>query len=351
MNRLIYFATNGLGECICQSPAIRQLAKDNDVLVVAPPNIVPYFCSIPSVKEVMDRTTVKFRDYGDGSFSCDPDLMNIGHGWTSPHYNEWVDIKERFTRKGSGQSDYVTGYCNAILGPQATKEMKEQDFFLEAPEVEPITKAPDVVLFQGSLERLRRLPDEYLVKLYSKLRGRGFTVSLFTATGNRGGEDDFKCIANHIGNAKLVITPDSGPFHLSLALKTKTLFLPTREHWSYSYHPVYQGIVYTWMKQKGMSCDQSCRGRVLHKQLPQNYPVNMACWGKTCDGFKWTDDDVMDVANYATSILDGKLVDKALFYPNLLDEESSPSEGPRLEPSLALSHNIDNSTPALATPV
>lgn len=350
MNRLIYFATNGLGECICQSPALRQLAKTNTLIVVAPDNIVPYFCDLSFVKEVVPRSTVNFKENWDGSFSCDSGLMDIGNSWTSPHYYKWDEVGEN-PQIQVGGGDYVTAYCKAILGKEYVEGMREPEFFLEQPEAEEMSKPPDITLFQGSTERLRRLPEEYLVKIYSGLRRRGFKVNLFTAIGNSAGEQDFKVMANCIANSSLVITPDSGPFHLSLAMKKKTLFMPTREHWSVSFHPVYEPIVYTWMKREGLDCDQKCRGRTHYDYIPYNYPLSLNCWGGTCSGFKLNDDDVAEIVNYATSILDGKPVDKARFYPIQLNEGPLLEEGPQQEPSLASSHSTGSSTQALATPV
>lgn len=362
--KLTYFASNGLGENLCQTPIVRYLAKGREVTVVCPDNCEVLFRNLSHIKDVITWSKAGFKEYGDGSFHT-KNLSADGE-WTSSHYNFW-NGEGKIQHKDHNCGDYISSYFSVILGKQVLESLTCNDVVMDPPlQDRSVGHSIDVSIFEGSTEPTRHLSSEYGMKLYSLLRKRGLEVSYFTAGGR--GEESFIRVNKAIQRSKLVVSPDSGPLHLALAHGVNVLALTTRELAENIINPVYYPQTHIWTMPQP-ACDLQCHGARYQEvnDLPrgyrrplkwpkgiegkENYPMCLECWGKKAPCLTLSESDVLKLANIISSILERGHADTTQFYSNRLDEEFLPEASPFLGQPQPSSHSTDNSTPARASQV
>lgn len=350
--KLTYFASNGLGENLCQTPAIRYFAKTGyEVTVVCPDNCVVLFEGMKHIKEVTPWSLAGFKEYGDGTFHTK--FLDKDGAWSSGHYTHWNGngMIERFPQP---KMDYISAYLTRIFGEKVVKTMGANDFVMDAPwcpnggtKRHPM----EVVIFEGSAEPVRRLPSEAGTKLYSLLKKRGYVVGYFTA-GDRGNEAFWR-INSAIERASLVVTPDSGPLHLALAKGANVLALPTRELAENIVNPLYYPQTHVWTMREPV-CDLQCQGaryqeangihRGYRRMMPwpkgiegrEGYPQCLNCWGKKAPCLDLSDKDVLELADTITSILEHGHGGRVPTYSSPQGAESSPVASTASEQPLIL---------------
>lgn len=358
MNKLFYFASNGLGENLCQMPVIRYLAKDRDVTVVCPDNCDVLFLDLPYVKQVLNWTTVGFKEYGDGTFNTKY-LDSNGVEWASAHYTHWNGNGMK-PSKGEVRGDYISAYFSRVFGKEILDTLKCNDVVMDPPlQDKSVGHVIDVSIFEGSMEPLRHLPAEYGTKLYRLLSKRGFEVSYFTA-GDRG-DESFVRVNKAIQRSKLVVSPDSGPLHLALAHGANVLALTTRELAENIINPVYYEQTHIWTMPMP-ACDQQCQGAQYQQNnnMPrgyrrpmkwpkgvegkENYPFCLECWKeKKAPCLTFTDEHVRELADTITSILENRPVYTTQPCSNQQGVESSLEASPVSEQPQTWSRSTGNS--------
>lgn len=357
MKPLTYFCSNGLGENLCQSPIIRYLSKVHEVIVVCPDNCAILFQGLAHVKEVKTWSEVGFKEYGDGTFHTSK--LDKDGEWLSAHYTHWNGNGINLF-KGEVQSDYISAYFSRVFSPDILNTLKCNDVVMDPPlQDKSVGHVIDVSIFEGSTEPTRHLPSEYGTKLYTKLKKRGLEVSYFTAGGR--GEESFVRVNKAIQRSKLVVSPDSGPLHLALSHGANVLALTTRELAENIINPVYYPQTHIWTM-PSPSCDLQCNGarHQQHSNMPrgyrrpmkwlkgisgkENYPFCLECWGKKAPCLTLSEENILELANTITSILDGKPVYTTQPCSNQQGEESLCEEGFLLDKPQTSCSSTENST-------
>lgn len=303
---IIYWGSNGIGECIQASPAMRWLKRTHHVLLVIrePLDAVVH-------PDCYDEIMTWRQDSWESAAhalkvrvaSLDGPAPWTAHldppAWCAELEAQGFVVEQRHEfpkRPCSATEAFWFRVTNESWLPgrsEFTMSAKEPDLKREGDY--------DILVCIGSAERMRRLPERVAVDLCNRLQRDGKRVALVTH-GNRpdGLHTKIGCVINRwnagtleqlkevIWGVKTVISPDSGPVHLALAYGKRVVFLESREHARDVVDAVYDDQLHV-VRMASPKCDTRCHARRENvaawpseprSMVGPDYPHGLACSGE-----------------------------------------------------------------------
>ena len=300
---IVYFASNGLGENLQASPAMRKLRTKFHVLMV---------CRDP-IHAVLDKEcydelfTWNQYNWEQTAYklkvriSTTDDVLWTGHLDCHEYFlnSDLMSggfLKEARREHHRGQTSASRAFWHRVVGAggfgfgdPSAKELRMS----AAPPDQHVRNDYDTLVSLGSGESIRRLHEPTAVAICNELNRRGRKVVLHTNSGrpsnlhskvgcamNRWNEGTISQLQSLLWGVDLMIGPDSGPVHLALAYGKKVIFMESREHIRNVIDAVHMPQATVWRDPKP-ACDQGCHARRPKfeegKNCGPNYPWCLAC--------------------------------------------------------------------------
>lgn len=308
MNRppLLYFASNGLGENLQASPAMRRLKLAHTLYVVAK---MPVHLAIHP--DCYDRMFA-FTSYTINHMLGDLKLELAKHPQPVPyshHLDAFPEIRSELEDLGfitpKGPRLAPADPCSAsrvfwhrVVGKEHAYPRDQDGMMIAAyPDIQRDADY-DVLVSTGSSEKMRRLLEHVAVAICNQLHAQGYRVCLHTAGGrpdtlrakigcalNRWSDGTMTQLKELVYGSRVIVSPDSGPVHLALAYGRKVLFLESREDARQVIDPLHNKQV-TVYRMHDAPCLQNCSARrPKFDQWPKSpnragekdYPHNLEC--------------------------------------------------------------------------
>jgi hypothetical protein len=318
----LYIGSHGMGENICQIPAIRKASEKYNLCLTVPDNLVELFRAIPWVNHVYPWSEFDIKILNSTVFTNGM-IDKFGyHLALSVYYDTLSGDKALLVpRHGVGDAmDYVSGMYVAVNGHEAYNNATAEDLIMRfvMPDgfEEPLTEFPQVALIQGSGEPVRQLPDDTFQMLQEGLMDREIPFYCQPS-----GTRDMKTLCRAIYNSELVITPDTGPLHLALALGKQVILLESRETAEQVIGRYNRKQVHV-VSMAEPDCGRDCHTRTCRKDtvplirecgsdftqpMPKpGYPLTISCWGRPAPCLHYSQEQCWEVAVLADRILDGQ---------------------------------------------
>lgn len=310
---LLYFCSNGLGENLQASPAMRALKREfylialcrSPVHLVIHPDCYNELIAFDSNNPTKTLNHILAR-LAAANASKTTDLEPTP--WTA-HLDPNATIRDELVargliyeqreRKGPGYPCSASRcfYCKVTgVIPHAL----EGSMMMTA--AEPDSKRDgeyDILVSTGSAEKARRLPETQAVMLCNQLMQHGYKVCLQTAGGrpdnlhpragvalNRWNPGTMEQLKELVWGVRLVIGPDSGTNHLALAYGKKLIFLESREAFKHVVDPAYSDRCENVLH-PAPACLENCAARRSDldkwpvkdsRPASKEYPHNLECF-------------------------------------------------------------------------
>lgn len=308
---LVYFCSEGVGENLQASGAMRQLKRDHHLIVVCkqnPSNVLHPDC-------YSELVTFTGDNFPSAIVKLKKMLAEFGTPvpWTA-HLDPYEFILEALQDK-----ELIAEFlprrappwpCSAALafwGKTVRFIDKKDSEHIPGPDKLRMTaRFPDnqrvgdydFMVSMGSAESMRRLPESVAVGICNRLNRNGHRVVLHGAMArpvglhsqvataqNRWSDGSIHQLMDLMYGIRALVSPDSGPAHLALAYGKKVLFLESREHYNAVVDASHHEQAFL-LRLPDPACDKACSARrpdfdtwpaAGSATAAPGYPFNLAC--------------------------------------------------------------------------
>ena len=333
MEKLLYIGSSGLGENLQCTSGMELLSAKYDISLLLSEIYLPAFVHYPFLKEIIvaprgilpNRKGYKLPD------SLIERLHEFDGGLCVSHFETCYELLESNGLQAINPLKFVQ-YANAPYNVSRSflarlgmtvENLSIYDSTIRLPAPMKVDGQKRIVLYQGSFEILRKLPDWIFSELAFWLQ-RTFPFHEIIAI--RDTELPLKNVAQMIGSKQkdnlaniielfqkgvdLMIGPDSGITNLALGFKIPQIWLESRERMEFLIDPSDRHLVDVY-RMPSPACARECRARLFLAehgtsqvdQIPAlkataPYFSNLECYmAKNAPCLSFTEKDVMDVIN------------------------------------------------------
>jgi hypothetical protein len=295
---IFYIGSAALGEMLAQTPVIKRLRESYFVTLVAPRNLEYILGDQAVADNFLSYETASFRNNGGRCFHA---LLPEKPGplWTSCHFDVRDGSAEhaiKATRLVENETEglYLETYMRAIYGSREYLG----DYKMHTSYIPP-RRTNAVVVCDGSYEKIRSFSTDTTMRIVTPLM-KDLPIKLISDVLLP--RNDMKRMAQMVAGCDLLISPDTGPMWLALALGKKVICLPTRE--DVIVPPIYEKQI-TIIRKQEPRCDRACRAMSRFSSTPENlenYPKKLACWGSHPPCLALEEDEIRHLIFLATSL-------------------------------------------------
>lgn len=337
---ILYFCSNGLGENLQASPAMRALKREfhvialcrspihavihpdcyNDLITFRNDDAVKFVPEIIAALAAANKSKTTDLELTPWTAHLDPqDAIHaalVARGLIYEHRERKGpgapgSASRCFYHKVNGPIPEGLG-CGIIKMSAAEPDVKREGDY-------------DILVSSGSAEKCRRLPELQQVMLCNQLMELGFRVCLQTAADrpeklhprcgvalNRWNLGTIEQLKELVWGVRLVIGPDSGTNHLALAYGKKLIFLESREAYTAVVDPVYMDTA-QYVYKSFPDCLKNCAARrdnreqwpaAGSKAASPGYPHNLECFNlPEVPCLKFTGEEISAIVDRATHMI------------------------------------------------
>jgi hypothetical protein len=310
MKNLLYLGRPNLGENLFATPCLEILSKEYDITFLTPEFTFPVFSRYNFIKRVLPiefKDTISFLPKQTLLFlqtiSKEQDWYYAYHHDKEGRLIQESKLDELYNLKRYPVlSDKELDICSNVhssnryvcrtrkymlkLQLHSLQDSFNYDYTLRCPTFFSNTRSNDIIIYQGSKEKLRKLSIPTIERFLNVLPHAIYLVNTETAIKLNFEQKKikYKLIDSNIKNSindiihifekspKVLIGPDAGLTQLAIAYKIPLIWLQSRVVIDWIVDPMYRKYCKVYSK-KNLICDQTCLGCVGSKHI-KKYNVN-----------------------------------------------------------------------------